>query len=509
MTGAPVAIPPTPGARFRPRVFAPGALLALQRSGGNRAATLAVSRQRDGGAGDGGVATDPQPGGVTDFVTLLTENRWDEAVRRLGAMSDAAMTEQLRRIRRVDLERLRDQAGSGTPEMVRVRTAAEAARVRQLGLDWDEAVAAGRWTEAVTLVQAYNDVDLPQKLKALTFDQIADLCSAADSMLPAYQRVRTAAEPIRVAKLNEAYEAAVNGSQWARAVLLVNAYNDTDLLPKCRMIQANGPAAVSAAQGAAGAQWPDDNHRVRRTLSFLGVEALTGPAVRTAVAPPVTAGTSEPATAVPKTGGTSTFSSGNTFGTHSNVYGLSYQGPDAPRTGWIQFITRNIELFDAAGKRLRYHTGSWTPSGQSARNFSTVEAPVWFLDTLSNQAPFYEAASTGTGNRGLSTVSPLQTTMYDAPAGRVDLVAPLFADPAVKKAMSRATFDTYLVQEMQVLRHETITVEYSFTPAQAASGVDPTPTTTHTGGGAVSSMPVDRFRAMTNRFPAFAYLPHG
>jgi hypothetical protein len=97
--------------------------------------------------------------------------------------------------------------------------------------------------------------------------------------------------------------------------------------------------------------------------------------------------------------------------------------------------------------------------------------------------------------------------MYDLPAGRADLVAPLFTDPAVKSVTPRALFDTYLVHEMQVLRHETIGVEYTFDKTQAAAGTDTAPKVTHTGGGPVAALPADRCKAMTARFPKFAYLP--
>jgi hypothetical protein len=496
----PVVAPAGGGpARMTPQLTV-SRVLALQATSGNRAVAAMIARVGE----DGGTATADAPaGGVADFMSLITTQQWEAAIRALDAMADAAMVAQLQVIRRVDLEQIKSHADAMGASFTRVRDAAETARVRQLGLDWDEAVRGGRWQEAVTLVQAYNDTDLPLKLEALDYDQIAALCTQADSMLPGYERVRRTAEPIRVRKLNEAYEAAVNGALWPRAVLLVNAYNDTDLLPKCRMISAKGAPALAAAAAAALAQWSDDNNRVRRTLSFLGVEPLTGSAVRPATPDPVTPGTAAPGAAVPELGGTATFSSGGTYNGDPNIYGLGYSGPDAQDTGWIQFIARNIEKFDASGASLGFYTGSWTPSGQGARNFSTTAAPTWFLDTLSNQAPFYEA-----GGAGLSAMSPTSTVMYDAPAGRNDIVAPVFADPAVKSVKSRAVFDTYLVNKMQVLRHEGVTVEYTYTPALATAGTDPTPVTTHSGGGAVNAMPIDRYRAMTARFPTFAYLPH-
>jgi hypothetical protein len=439
-----------------------------------------------------------------EFAAAMAVPDWPRVARALNAYDPPEIEGKLAPL---TLDQLNDLCAAGrTAGAARMLAPAEAARVRKLGQEWEAAFTSGLWERAVTLVQAYNDIDLPIQLERLDFDKIAALCLQADRM-PSYQRTRRAAEPIRVRKLGEAYDAAVNASDWPRGVRLLNTYNDLDLLPRARSIHTKGPAALAAAQTAAAAEWADDNARVRRTLAFLAVEPLTGAAVRPATTSGVTGGTAEPGVAVP--GGSVTFSSGATRGTAGNIYGLSYAGTDAAKTGWIQFIARNIERFDATGGSLGFHTGTWTGTGQPARNFSTSAAPAYFLDTLSNQAPFYEAASAAGGQRGASDVSPAQTAMYDAPAGVNAIVAGVFAaNPAVKSVKSRAVFDTYLVRDMQVLRHDTITVEFTYTAAPTAGGPQPTPATTHTGGGATDHMPSDRFRAMTARFPTFSYLPH-
>jgi hypothetical protein len=318
-----------------------------------------------------------------------------------------------------------------------------------------------------------------------------------------------AAEAVRLRKLDALFQAALAAEAWEKVVTYLDGYAGADLLAKARLIKAKGDPKLAAAAAAAATLWPDDNHRIRRTLSFIAVESLTGAAVRPATSSGVTGGTKEAAVRVPETGGSVTFSKGVSDDSSSDLYGLTYTGPDAQKTGWIQFIARNIEKLDDTGKSLGFYVGTWTPQGQSARDFSTAAAPRWFLDTLSDQAPFYEAPSKAAGGgQGLSDMSPTKTAMYDLPAGRADLVAPLFTDASVKTVRSRISFDTYLVHEMQVLRHETIAVEYTFDKAQAAAWTDTAPKVTHTGGGSVSALPADRFKAMTTRFPKFAYLPH-
>jgi hypothetical protein len=398
----------------------------------------------------------------------------------------------------------RNGPGTATPEA----TAADALTKDQ---QWDKAIADKKWDDAIALAADLSEADLVAKLDKLDFDQIKGVVSGSGGGLFGRIWVRLVAEPVRKKKLDALYEAAVNGEKWDKAVVYLDDYREADVLPKARLIKAKGDAKLAAAAAAATATWADDNHRVRRTLSFLAVENLTGSAVRPATASGVTGGTKEAAVDVPETGGKVTFTKDASMGTTGEIYGLTYEGgAESQKTGWIQFIARNIETFDDTGKSIGFHTGQWTPSGQGPRDFSTTTAPKFFLDVLSDQSPFYEAVSAAAGgSQGLSDISATKTAMYDRPSGRVDLVAPKFTDPKVKTVKSRACFDTYLVSEMQVLRHETIQVEYTFTAAQAAAGNDTTPVTTHSGGGRVSSLPADRFKAITAKFPKFAYLPHG
>jgi hypothetical protein len=247
-TAAP-AVPEAAGPAPAPLTsgLSPARVLALQRTAGNRATAAILARNGP----DGGTATvdagTSGGGGVEDILSLIGERRWDDAVRRLQGLPAAEMVNQLHRMRRVDLETLRDRAGAMGAEFAGVHDAAEAARVRQLGLDWDAAVAGASWQEAVTLVQAYNDIDLPLKLDALTYEQIDALCRQADRMLPAYARTRQAAEPIRVRKLTAEYDAAVGGADWTRAVTLLNAFNDDDIRRKVDALRPEQRRQMEAA----------------------------------------------------------------------------------------------------------------------------------------------------------------------------------------------------------------------------------------------------------------------
>jgi len=191
-------------------------VLSLQRTVGNRAVGSVVQRSRSGIINpdkplerrarkeqtvlqrDEDDKSGSLPGGAGDFMSLITDRRWDEAVRQLDGMGDQPMTNQLQVILRTDLEQIVRSADS--LKITRVKDAAEAARVRQLGLDWEEAVQVQppRWEEAVVLVQAYSDSDLEKKLEKLKTEspeKLHDLQSQASNM-SGYERVRDTAARI-------------------------------------------------------------------------------------------------------------------------------------------------------------------------------------------------------------------------------------------------------------------------------------------------------------------------
>jgi hypothetical protein len=410
--------------------------------------------------------------------------------------------------------------------------------VRKLGEMYEDAWRHGRWEEAVTLVQAYNDIDLPVKLGELDQPSIDALCHQA-SLMPSYARVRTAAEPIRIQKLGEAYEAAVNAGTWPQAVLLLNAYNDADLVPKANLIKAKGAPAMTAAAAAATAQWADDNNRVRRALAFIQVEDQVGASARPAFP---AAGTnlgpaSDAGVAVP--GGTVTAHAGVSSGGAADQYAFQYAGEDAQETGWVQFISREIERFDAptAGASLGYAAlGSLTHLGQPETiNYGTHLAPEWHVDTFSDNLPFYEATTSstppawalGAGQGAARRVQPStpasggtpavpgETTMIDRPGNSPADVETSFAPivggdggtTAVKRVEARCRFAVYLVRGMNVLYKNTMVVTDTYTAAPSAGGA-PARTNVPGPGGTAASFELDHYRALIRRFPKFTYFPH-
>ena len=447
-----------------------------------------------------------------EFNAALTASDWERMVRALERYDDAGMEAKLATFHLEQLNSITDCARRHGETYARVLSHAEPARVRKLGAEWEAAFRGGLWERAVLLVQAYNDIDLPIQLERLSFDQIAALCLQADRMLPAYQRTRSAAEPIRVRKLGEEYEAAVNASNWARATLLVNAYNDLDLLPRLRFIQGKGAPALTAAAAAAAAQGWDDNHRVRRSIAFL--VAAPGPRAPNTI-PGFAGGTAGTPTAVP--GGSVTVTTGDQISGNNDWFGVTYQdtpgGPStAGRTGWVQFIMIEIESFDSAGRSLGFETAPALPAAVAGFTIvpSSPGAPRWYLDTLGGSAPFYEAPTTGGGasSGGAHQTSPTMTAMYDRPSSDPTVVASIFSRPSVARVVERERFHDYLVRDMDILYRSELYVQFQWTAAPGAGAGDPPRTNVPVSAGAANAMTRGQFNDLVSRFPNYAYFNH-
>jgi hypothetical protein len=187
--------------------------------------------------------------------------------------------------------------------------------------------------------------------------------------------------------------------------------------------------------------------------------------------------------------------------TYKHLFALSYKGADSKDAHWLQFIHREIVGINADGS-AHPQTGSVTTSGGSyaltpggtATANGTPAAGNYNTDTASASDPFYEAAFAA--NRTADS-----STMYDQPSAIDSRVQAAFSAGA-NKVVSRAHFDTFLVQKDKVTYQSSLTVEYTFNSSTAT----PSPVTSLDSGGAASSLPAaiqTRFHA---QFPAFNYI---
>jgi hypothetical protein len=173
---------------------------------------------------------------------------------------------------------------------------------------------------------------------------------------------------------------------------------------------------------------------------------------------------------------------------------LSYEGTDAPRTRWLQFIWREIIATDPVKGTYRV-SGTMTTTGGSYALTTDPKVPSYNTDVVPGAAtPFYE--STGINNR-----TDDSTTIFDLPYNASDKVDGAF-DAGATKVVSRAHFITYLVRDWRVLHKANIDIEWRF----AAKG--DTPARRQSASVSAASKLEGRQRArLIAQYPNFDYLP--
>jgi hypothetical protein len=189
-------------------------------------------------------------------------------------------------------------------------------------------------------------------------------------------------------------------------------------------------------------------------------------------------------------------------GVGGNLYAIAYQGADAQNAHWLQFIHREIIGIHGDGTAHPV-TGPWSTNshayqltqGGTATAYGTPATGNYNTDAgTSGSDPFYETV--GAANRAADS-----TVMYDRPSGSSPQVASAFSAGA-NRVISRAHFDTFLVQTDHVTYRVRLTMTYDFSSATAT----PTPTTVLDGSGAATGLPDairDRFH---QDWPAYNWL---
>jgi hypothetical protein len=468
------------------------------------------------------VATPRSPEMVAAFTRAVSTSDWDGAAVALNAMPDADLNGQLAVPPRTppqlfDIDRRAVYWGIGRVHGV-LSHDPQRGLIATEGLDRDlrRQIAAADWAGVTSTLERYNDDN--ERRSRLQWFHLAEVTALADFMRggavgvarsPVYPLV----EARRVEKLGQEYTAAVANGFWIYAVMLLNAYNDADLLPKATEIQTvKGAAGITNASNAARLVFPDDNHRVRRILAFVPLQTQTAPAPASGSA--TLGAAAGPGVAV--AGGTVTAYQGVVIpGATGTFFGFDYQGPGATNVAWIQFIAREGEKFDAAGNSLGFVDDTWTPTGQTwERQYSSPSNQRWYVDTVGGNAPFYDAPSTvavGTipaGSRGRHVTSATGTGMFDQPGLHTSTARKAFDtwfwEDDVDHVVMRAKFYDYLVRGDEVLYENTMTVSWALSSASAT----PSPTNVAGTGSTTSRMRDVHFRALLDRFPAWGFYRH-
>jgi hypothetical protein len=445
-----------------------------------------------------------------EFYAARGPRDWPRMVRALAAFDDAGMKKRLEFLTLEDeLFPLSAAARLQLPAMDKVFAAIETVRVRKLGEAYADAWQHDDYARAVRLVEAYNDLDIGGKLEEIdTLERLSAVTAQAKAMA-AHQRVFKFAEPIRIKRLIKEYDAAVAGSDWSTAAILLNAFNDIDLDARIKAIKAAGK--IADLDAAAVAQTPKIGTRVHRHISFLlhAPAALTGNRSDYTV---TTAGTDKH-TKIGVGGGEVHartgvgFKVGGVGPEETGGYELEYKGADAQKTHWLQFIHRIIKS-DKAGPpaTTTYLDAEVASSAAGSYRLTTDPArPFYNTDSAVADSPFYHAG-------GVSLRDPTKDTMLDAPSAAEDFVATAFRAGA-DKVTSYANFNTYLVRDMDVLYRVDISQRWEFD--KATHWDDATKTVTSipgvksevTGGTAVSALAKGHRDRLLVQYPNFDYLP--
>jgi hypothetical protein len=366
---------------------------------------------------------------------------------------------------------------------------------------------------AGTLLRYNDDAERTARLGRLNVAQLVNLAlhmrsgTGLASRTPLGRLVESALRP----RLDATYATAVAAANWSAIVWMLQGYPDADVLTKTRDIQAaHGAPGVSAC-----AMWADmafgSGHIISRAFAFLPLEAQTGATIRPASAQAMNLGAAAGA-AVAVAGGTvTTYDQVSQPGRQSRWFGFSYQGADAAKTGWLQFLARECEMFDKNGKSAGFETSLETTAANQPekRKWGTAARPYWTIDTAGNTAPFYEAANAA-GTSFAHTTAPNRTEIYDRPdinravasaAFDEDLDDDDFADGKVAYVIMRMKFHDYLVRGMDVLYENTLTVEWKLTSKTAGA----TRKNTAGTGAAVSKLQPEHHEALVRRFPDWSF----
>jgi hypothetical protein len=441
-----------------------------------------------------------------------------EATVLLNALAGPELEAQLGRLKPADLFELKVAADNqGLTRLVGVlgvEPRASVIRKEEIDRSFSGEVSIERWDRADAALQRYaDDAERNAALGRLTVPQLIGLAlhlrggKGVAAATPTGVLVERALRP----RLDAAYAAALPGGSGMQLVWLLRGYPDADVLAKARDVQrVHGQPGVAACATAARMMLPEA-HMITRAFAFLPLEVQTGVASRPATTQTMTMNAPAGAAVAVPGGSVTAYDAIQQPGGRSKWFGFSYQGADAEKTGWLQFLAREAEMFDSKGKSAGFETSVETmATGQpEKRKWGTTAKPYWTIDSAGGNAPFYEAPD-ASGSAFANTASPTKTEIYDRPelnravtnaAFDNELDEDDFEDGKVAAVVVRLRFHDYLVRGMDVLYANTMTVEFRLT---ARNGT-PTRTNTAGRGAAASKLLPEHHEALVRRYPAWSF----
>jgi hypothetical protein len=396
-----------------------------------------------------------------------------------------------------------------------VEPRASVIKTEELDRSFTGEAAIERWAGVDAALQRYNnDAERNTRLGRLSVIQLVELAlhlragKGVPAATPTGRLVEAALRP----RLDAFYAGTVRAANWGPIAWLLKGYVDADVLGKARdILTVHGVPGVESSERMANAMY-GNAHVVSRVLRFLQMESQTGASARPAGTQTMTMGAAAgAAVAVPGGSVTAYEQVAHPRTGERRWFSFSYQGADADKTGWLQFVSRECEMFDRRGNSAGFETSIETEATNQPgkRKWSSDKARFWDLDTAGDLQPFYEATSTA-GNFFASTTSPTKTEIYDRPAfARVitnaafdeDLDEDVHPGGKVASVVLRMRFYEYLVRGMDVLYENTMTTEFTLTSKTG----NPTRKNTAGAGGAASKLRPEHYEALARRFPAWTF----
>lgn len=174
-------------------------------------------------------------------------------------------------------------------------------------------------------------------------------------------------------------------------------------------------------------------------------------------------------------------------------FSISYKGPQASTTRWLQFIWREVVVEHPDRGTFRV-AQPITTSGGSYQLTTDPGAPNYNTDSNKAGNPFYEGGFVN--NRTADA-----TTIFDLPSSMKPIVGAQF-DQGATKVTSRAHFTTYLVRDMKVMYKVNLDVEWAFTDK-----TEPRRTQAVNAAGAASALEPEQRKRLIEQYPTVQYLP--
>lgn len=205
--------------------------------------------------------------------------------------------------------------------------------------------------------------------------------------------------------------------------------------------------------------------------------------------------------------GTVTLRTGvDTTSAYHRMFAISYKGPDSANAHWLQFIWREIIGVNADGSS---HPVAGTIHTSAANTYdlcTTGTATAAGTPTVGNYNTDSASATNPLYDTGFTADRTADsTTIYDQPGAAEAYAQAAFRNGAAR-VVSRAHFNTFLIQNDHVTYRVQTNVEWNIASAAAATAGAGTGIATAGSSGAAASLPADIRTRFHAQYAAYTFI---